>query len=66
VITAGFDPLRAEGRAYADALEAAGVSVTYKNYEGVIHGFVNMAGLMPAARAAYDDMVNTFRALLHG
>jgi len=66
VITAGFDPLRAEGRAYADALQAAGVSVTYENYEGVIHGFVNMVGPMSAARAAYDDMVSTFRALLHG
>jgi len=65
VITAGFDPLRHEGRAYADALEAAGVRVIYANYEGVIHGFVNMTGLMPAARAAYDDLVNTFRALLH-
>jgi acetyl esterase len=65
VVTAGFDPLRDEGRAYARALEAAGVFVTYENCEGVIHGFANMAGLMPAARAAYDDMVNTFRALLH-
>jgi len=65
VITAGFDPLRDEGRAYADALEAAGVAVTYKNYEGLIHGFASMAGLIPAARAAYGDMVETFRALLH-
>jgi len=64
VVTAGFDPLRDEGRAYADALEASGVAVTYKNYEGIIHGFANMVGLVPAARAAYDDMVNTFRALL--
>jgi acetyl esterase len=65
VITAGFDPLRDEGRAYADALEAAGVPVTYRNYEGVIHGFASMAGLVPAARAAYDDMAETFRTLLH-
>jgi len=65
VITAGFDPLCDEGRAYANALEAAGVAVTYKNYEGLIHGFASMAGLIPAARAAYDDMVETFRALLH-
>jgi len=64
VITAGFDPLRDEGRAYAEALEAAGVSVTYKNYEGVIHGFANMVGRIPAARAAYEDMVDTFSALL--
>jgi len=65
VITAGFDPLCDEGRAYANALEAAGVAVTYKNYEGLIHGFASMAGLIPAARAAYDDMVETFRTLLH-
>jgi acetyl esterase len=64
LITAGFDPLRDEGRAYAEALQTAGVAVTYRNYEGVIHGFANMIGLMPAARAAYDDMVETFRALL--
>jgi acetyl esterase len=64
LITAGFDPLRDEGRAYAEALQTAGVAVTYRNYEGVIHGFANMIGLMPAARAAYDDMLETFRALL--
>jgi acetyl esterase len=65
VITAGFDPLCDEGRAYADALEAAGVAVTYKNYQGLIHGFASMVGLVPAARAAYDDFVETFRNLLH-
>jgi acetyl esterase len=64
VVTAGFDPIRDEGRAYAEALEAAGVAVTYKNYEGVLHGFVNMAGRMPAARAAYDDVAREFGALL--
>jgi acetyl esterase len=65
VITAGFDPLRDEGRAYADALEAAGVAVTYRNYPGLLHGFASLAGLMPAARAAYDDLVETLHALLH-
>jgi acetyl esterase len=65
VVTAGFDPLCDEGRAYADALKAAGVPVTFRNYEGLIHGFASMAGLVPAARAAYEDMVEIFRALLH-
>jgi acetyl esterase len=65
VITAGFDPLRDEGRAYAEALEAAGVAVTYRNYPGILHGFASLAGLMPAARAAYDEVAETLRALLH-
>jgi len=65
LVTAGFDPLRDEGRAYAEALEAAGAAVTYRNYPELIHGFASMAGRMPAARAAYDDVVKTFRALLH-
>lgn len=65
VATAGFDPLRDEGRAYAEALEAAGVDVVYRNYDGVLHGFASMAGRIPAARDAYDDLVGRFRALLH-
>ena len=42
VLTAGFDPLRDEGRAYADRLEAAGVPVTRFEYDDMIHGFLMM------------------------
>jgi acetyl esterase len=38
ILTANYDPLRDEGRAYADKLQAAGVEATYRNYENV-HGF---------------------------
>jgi len=42
VLTAGFDPLRDEGRAYADRLAAAGVPVSHEQYADVNHGFLGM------------------------
>mgnify|MGYP001174112107 CR=1 FL=1 len=47
VITAGFDPLRDEGRAYHDRLVASGVKSEYLQYDGMIHAFINMAGTLP-------------------
>lgn len=46
IMTAGFDPLRDEGKAYADRLREAGVPIDYVCYEGQIHGFVSMAGAL--------------------
>ncbi|HZR69020.1 MAG TPA: alpha/beta hydrolase [Burkholderiales bacterium] len=52
VVTAGFDPLHDEGEAYARRLADAGVAVTYECFEGQIHGFLLMGGVMAAARHA--------------
>jgi acetyl esterase len=52
VMTAGFDPLRDEGRAYAERLEAAGVKTTYECFSGQIHGFITMTGAIAAAHHA--------------
>jgi acetyl esterase len=50
--TAEFDPMRDEGRAYADRLERAGVKVNYTCHGGMIHNFYGMAGVIPYARTA--------------
>jgi acetyl esterase len=41
IITCQYDPLRDEGKAYADKLQAAGVNTVYANYENV-HGFLGI------------------------
>ena len=49
ILTAGFDPRRDEGRAYADRLKAAGVAVDYHCYATTIHGFLSMPDWIKAA-----------------
>ncbi|SKA39233.1 acetyl esterase [Enhydrobacter aerosaccus] len=61
VFTAGFDPLRDEGQAYADRLTAAGVRTIHREFDSLIHGFVCMRGALPAAARAMDDMVAGLR-----
>jgi acetyl esterase len=53
ILTAGFDPLLDEGRAYAERLAQAGVPVTYECFEGQIHGFLPMGGAIAAAHHAH-------------
>lgn len=65
VVTAEYDPLRDEGEAYADALAAAGVSVDRVRYDSLVHGFIDMGVLSPAATSAVDDLVARTRSLLH-
>ena len=52
VLTAGCDPLCDEGEDYAARLAAAGVPVTLMRVEGMIHGFLTMGKLIPAANEA--------------
>ncbi|SNS08878.1 acetyl esterase [Sphingomonas laterariae] len=52
IITAECDPLRDEGRNYAETLRAAGVATDYTDYAGVFHGFVSMFGLVTEADQA--------------
>ena len=61
VFTAGFDPLRDEGEAYANRLTAAGVKTIHREFDTLIHGFIGMRGALQAAARAMDDMVAGLR-----
>jgi acetyl esterase len=54
VVTAGFDPLRDEGEAYAARLVESGVPVESRSEKGLFHGYLSMGGVVPAARTAID------------
>ncbi len=66
VLTAGFDPLRDEGRQYADALSAAGVPTQYICFEPQIHGFVPMGRVLDEARTAVDLCAAALRQAWQG
>jgi acetyl esterase len=61
VVTAGFDPLRDEGKAYADKLREAQVPVSYRCHTGLIHSFLGMNGYVRAARIAVDAIVEDLK-----
>jgi acetyl esterase len=64
VHTAEFDPLRDEGRAYADALTRAGVKTAYTCHPGMVHLFYGMAVVIPYARAAMRHIGAEIRTAL--
>ena|SRR5208282_4435503 len=55
IITAEFDPLRDEGEAYGEKLRAAGVPVTVTRYDGMIHGFFTMTGVLDQGKKAVAE-----------
>ena len=61
VLTAGYDPLVDEGRAYAERLAQAGVEVTYREYSDMVHGFVLFGGVVDAANAAVAECCERLR-----
>ncbi|WP_103340106.1 alpha/beta hydrolase [Amycolatopsis sp. CA-126428] len=61
IVTAGFDPLRDEGEAYAEKLREAGVEVALRRHEDLIHGFINFTGVGTRFREALAEMAGALR-----
>jgi len=64
IAVAGHDPLRDDGVRYAELLTAAGVPVELHNAEGLIHGYLGYAGVVPAATDAMDRGLSALRTAL--
>ncbi len=64
VVTAGFDPLRDQGEAYAQKLKAAGVSVEYRCENSLPHAFTAMTSVVPAAKQACEKIARDVGAAL--
>jgi acetyl esterase len=64
VLTADFDVLRDEGEAFVKKLEAAGVDVTHRRFDGTIHGFWRWMAATPKTREAIDEVGAALRDML--
>jgi acetyl esterase len=64
IAAADHDPLFDEDIAYADKLRAAGVPVSLRRYEGMIHEFFKMGGFVPEVAQAHAEAVDALRSAL--
>lgn len=60
VTTASFDPLKDEGEAYAKRLKEAGNAVTFKEYKGMVHGFLNLAKITTKGTMGMNQDIQQF------
>jgi acetyl esterase len=66
VTTAGFDPLRDEGEAYAIRMREEGTKVALRRHPGLIHGFANQAAVSRSSRGAMLELAGALRMGLAG
>jgi acetyl esterase len=64
IVTAGFDPLRDQGEAYATALRAAGTPAVARRMPDLIHGFANTPGVGRRSREAMLEVSSLMRGML--
>ncbi len=63
VVTAGLDPIRDQGRAYAARLAQDGVTHIFREAAGSIHGFVQLRKAIPSTAADIDGMILALKSL---
>lgn len=66
LVTAGCDPLRDEGLAYAERLRAAGVKVTPAHYPHMFHGFLGFPDVLPDAAKALEEAAEAIESAADG
>jgi len=64
VLTAQYDPLRDEGKAYAERLAASGVPAVHRDFPGQIHGFIEFGGVLTSANEAIREIASFLRAYI--
>ncbi len=64
VVSAEYDPLRDEAELYAERLRDAGVPVRVSRYDGMIHGFAWMSGVVERTQVLYDEVGRELRDAL--
>jgi acetyl esterase len=64
VLTVGFDPLCAEGEAYANRLRDCGVAVQLRHMAEQMHGFLSMGRLISAARPTTEEAARALKAAI--
>lgn len=64
VLTAGLDPIRDQGRAYAAACIQAGVPTVFREAIGNIHGFINLRKAIPSSDADISECVRTLKLMI--
>ncbi|WP_273852622.1 alpha/beta hydrolase [Guptibacillus spartinae] len=66
IVTVEYDPLRSEGKDYANKLKQNGVTVTHLHYEKLVHSFINMIGEVDVAKSAVDEMLFHMKQIIYG
>lgn len=64
IVTAEYDGLKVEGKAYAARLAAAGVDTTYMCYKGMDHAFMDKYGLYPQAEDLMAEIADGFKSVI--